>query len=100
MDLIFSRLIGTLKNTFKFGKVTLDASGVATVRNLVVPDKAGTLAIIEDFENYSWTAAFKTPPASANASGSSGTVLWGSDGYLYLCIATDTWIRTQLTTWS
>lgn len=42
---------------------------------------------------------FDTPPASATATGTAGTIIWGSDGYLYLCSATDTWLRTQLTTW-
>ena len=48
MDLTLSRLIGTLKSTFKIGKATLDASGVATARSITVPDKAGTLALTSD----------------------------------------------------
>jgi hypothetical protein len=41
----------------------------------------------------------QTPPASATATGTAGTIIIGSDGYLYLCTATDTWVRVQLTTW-
>jgi hypothetical protein len=47
-NLTLSNLIGTLKATFKIGKATFDASGVATARNIVVPDKAGTLAMLSD----------------------------------------------------
>lgn len=38
-------------------------------------------------------------PASAVASGTAGDLAWDS-GYLYLCIATDTWVRAELLTWS
>ena len=48
MDLTLSRLAGTLKNTFKIGKATLDASGIATARTIVVQNKAGTLALTSD----------------------------------------------------
>ena len=57
MDLTISQLIGTLKSTFKIGKATLDASGVATARSITVPDKAGTLALTGDFA---------APPALGN----------------------------------
>lgn len=42
----------------------------------------------------------QTPPASAGATGTAGTIIFGTDGYLYLCTAANTWVRTQLTTWS
>lgn len=41
----------------------------------------------------------QTPPASASATGTAGQIVFGSDGYLYFCTATDTWVRVQLTTW-
>ena len=47
-NLTLSNLIGTLRSTFKIGKATFDASGVATARSIVVPDKSGTLALISD----------------------------------------------------
>ena len=37
-------------------------------------------------------------PASANAAGVAGTVTWG-DGFVYVCIATNTWQRAALATW-
>ncbi len=37
-------------------------------------------------------------PASATATGTKGDVAWDSD-YIYICVATDTWKRTALSTW-
>ena len=37
-------------------------------------------------------------PASAAASGTAGQVAWDSS-YFYVCVATDTWKRTALSTW-
>lgn len=40
----------------------------------------------------------QTPPASASATGTAGEIRWDS-GYIYVCIATDTWVRAALSTW-
>ena len=37
-------------------------------------------------------------PASASASGSQGDICWDSN-YVYVCVATDTWKRSALSTW-
>jgi hypothetical protein len=37
-------------------------------------------------------------PASATATGTVGDIVWDS-GYIYVCVATNTWKRTALTTW-
>jgi len=38
------------------------------------------------------------PPATATSTGTTGTITW--DGaWLYVCTATDTWVRTPLATW-
>ena len=37
-------------------------------------------------------------PASASATGVAGTVAWES-GFLYVCVATDTWERVAIATW-
>lgn len=44
-------------------------------------------------------SGLNTPPSSASDTGTTGEIRFGSDGYLYLCTATNTWLRTQLTTW-
>jgi len=38
------------------------------------------------------------PPASASAAGTAGTVAWDSS-YIYVCIATNTWVRAAIATW-
>jgi hypothetical protein len=38
-------------------------------------------------------------PASASATGVAGTVAWES-GFLYVCVATDTWERVAIATWA
>jgi len=37
-------------------------------------------------------------PATSSATGNQGDIAWDGD-YLYICIATDTWKRSALTTW-
>jgi len=39
-----------------------------------------------------------TTPASATATGNQGDIVWDTD-YLYICVATNTWKRTPLSTW-
>jgi hypothetical protein len=39
-----------------------------------------------------------TPPSSASDTGTTGEIAWDS-GFLYLCIATDTWVRAAVATW-
>jgi len=44
------------------------------------------------------TTADSSAPASAGATGTAGTIAYDAD-YIYLCIATDTWKRTSISTW-
>jgi len=37
-------------------------------------------------------------PASATATGNAGDICW-DNGYVYVCVATNTWKRAQLLTW-
>ena len=39
-----------------------------------------------------------TAPASASASGEAGTIIVAAD-YIYVCSATDTWVRAAVVTW-
>tara|TARA_R110000751_G_scaffold27669_3_gene72947 strand:- start:3240 stop:3812 length:573 start_codon:yes stop_codon:yes gene_type:complete len=43
-------------------------------------------------------AALNTAPGSAVATGTVGEIRWAAD-YVYLCTATDTWVRAALATW-
>lgn len=47
-----------------------------------------------------WTSSLvsSTPPGSSGATGATGQIAQDSN-YLYVCIATNTWRRTQLTSW-
>lgn len=38
------------------------------------------------------------PPASSTSTGQVGKITWDSD-YIYVCIATNTWKRSRLSTW-
>lgn len=46
-----------------------------------------------------FVSALNTAPANATDTGTLGEIRFASDGYLYLCSATNTWIRVQLNTW-
>lgn len=49
---------------------------------------------------FDWIGeAFVAAPVSPTSSGIAGQLAYDSD-YLYVCIATDTWRRTQLSTWT
>ncbi len=40
-----------------------------------------------------------TAPATAGATGTAGTIIIAADG-IYLCTATNTWVKAALATWS
>ena len=40
-----------------------------------------------------------TAPATASSTGTQGEVRFASDGYIYICTATNTWVRAQGSTW-
>lgn len=42
--------------------------------------------------------ALQSAPASASATGTVGEVRWTA-GFVYLCTATDTWVRVAIATW-
>lgn len=44
------------------------------------------------------TLKVSTPPSSSSASGDAGSITWDGD-YIYVCIATNTWKRTSLSSW-
>lgn len=45
------------------------------------------------------TVATATPPPSASSGGVFGTIIIGSSGYIYCCVASGTWKRALLSTW-
>ena len=61
---------------------------------------SGDQLTVQNFAKYS--AGIPTiqsgTPASASAAGTAGTISYDAD-YIYVCVATDTWKRTALSTW-
>lgn len=44
------------------------------------------------------TFTFVSPPATATSTGTEGSVVV-SGGYMYVCVATNTWVRSAIATW-
>lgn len=67
-------------------------------------DIASITASIEGVDKLTITAdgvsplIASAPPLTAADPGVAGTITWDAS-FLYVCIATDTWVRTALTTW-
>ena len=45
-----------------------------------------------------FVVAANSAPAANNSTGTAGTIAWDSD-FIYVCVATDTWKRANLSTW-
>ena len=70
----------------------------ATTYDLINAKANGT-SVFKVFNDGSHFVTFTTPPATAASTGTTGTRIYGTDGYLYVCTASNTWKRVQLTTW-
>ena len=51
-----------------------------------------------EFEGETLTIATAKTPASASGAGTTGQIAWDG-GYVYVCVAADTWKRAALSTW-
>jgi hypothetical protein len=71
----------------------LNASGTGVTVNSDL-DATAPLDVVGD------TVRLRTArtPASASATGNAGEICWDTD-YVYVCVATNTWKRTALSTW-
>lgn len=52
MSTILSNLAGTLRTAFRIARATLDVSGLTTARVATLPDKSGTIAMLDDLAGY------------------------------------------------
>lgn len=70
--------------------------GLGSVNNTADADKPVSTATgaALDGKLNTWVAA----PASASSTGTAGQIAYAS-GFLYICVSTDTWERTTLSTW-
>jgi hypothetical protein len=66
-------------------KVGIDGSAVTTSLDYKVANKQSKVL-------------FTGAPASASATGTEGTIVV-SGGFLYVCTATNTWVRSAIATW-
>lgn len=80
--------------TEAFDLQVLLMSGGAAATLVAKFTSAGNLGIVGNAINI---ATSKTP-ASAGAPGTTGDICWDSS-YIYVCVATDTWKRTAISTW-
>jgi hypothetical protein len=62
----------------------------------VIGNSSTTLTAL--YGNIRLASGMATAPASATATGTTGDVRIAAD-YIYVCTATNTWVRTALTTW-
>ena len=54
---------------------------------------------LDDFAMKGEVEIAASPPASASAPGTKGQTVITTD-YIYVCVATDTWKRVALSTWT
>lgn len=62
---------------------------------------ATALGLLAPKANAAFTGTFKiatATPASATAAGTAGQIAWDAN-FMYVCIATNTWKRTAISTW-
>jgi hypothetical protein len=70
---------------------TSSVAGLVKVgSNLLITD-----GVLSATGGSSWSSV----PASATATGTAGQISYDSSGNFYLCIASNTWVRTSLATW-
>ncbi len=81
---------GTLKPTGTNTNVEIDGS--------VSVGGADPLSIDTDGDGDADFTLGTSAPAAADSTGVAGTVFFADD-YIYVCIATDTWVRVGLSTW-
>ena len=84
-----------------------DTPPAASAGDLWWESDSGRLKIYyQDVDSSQWVdvapplapALSSNAPATASSTGSAGDIRYDS-GYVYVCVATDTWKRAALTTW-
>jgi len=83
---------------FLYGSTVVSAgnSAMSVGSDGIVVEKTLTADEIESSKYF--VSALNTAPSSATDTGTTGEIRFAS-GHIYLCISTNVWVRTQLTTW-
>lgn len=79
----FANLMGTVLGSFGIGRATLDASGLTANRAIVLPDKAGTVAMLDDLTSVTLSDTAPSSPAAGHiwADTATGTLyIYFNDG--------------------
>ena len=77
----------------RLDELAVTASVSANDKILVLSGGAAKTATVQTIVRLSNSA-----PANATSAGTAGAVAYDS-GYLYVCVSSNTWVRTALTTW-
>ena len=77
----------------------LNVIGVATITGGLVGDLTGNVTGNVDGNISGEVTLEGTAPTSASDTGTAGDVRYDAD-YIYICVATDTWKRAAISTWS
>lgn len=70
----------------------------AVQTSIGVTGSTDTNSIIYKLTQRQNSIGFTNPPALASSTGTQGTVIV-SGGYIYICIATNTWVRNTVASW-
>ena len=68
--------------------------GAGTLANVVTTVSESGLTV----NRGTFVVSANSAPVAANSTGTAGTIAWDGD-YVYVCVATDTWKRANLSTW-
>jgi hypothetical protein len=101
-----------LSNAISFGvssaaaPIQLFNGSPAAARMTILSDATGSIGIrtsaptsILDVNGDTFRLRTARTPASSGAAGNSGDICWDTN-YMYVCVNTNTWKRTALSTWS
>ncbi len=89
----------TIKNTFTNKRQYITGFTDTGTIDFTLSGNDITAIVNPDLVIDSLVISNSDPPSSPSATGTTGQVTWDSD-YMYVCIATDTWKRTAISTWA
>lgn len=73
--------------------------GINGVKHLLIDRATGNVNILSNVKSKQFIlSSLNTPPANATDTGVLGEIRYTSD-YMYVCVASNTWKRSALTTW-